>query len=153
MIVSGFFGLLIMSSISCCVLCFYAFALMYDIGIKFDMIWYDMIWCSCRKPGLLVPFAWDFGKVGPTLLLCRKDLQCRRPGLVCQGSWQYSAVELSLLKTQTLGIMFLPQVRCYSPGVSARLDLGRFFTEKTSSAVGPGCWQCTTVDPCQKPQT
>ena len=38
------FGLLTMSSISCCVLCFYAFVLMYDIGIKFDMIWYDMIW-------------------------------------------------------------------------------------------------------------
>ena len=40
----AFFGLLIMSSISCCVLFFYAFVLMYDIGIKFDMIWYDMIW-------------------------------------------------------------------------------------------------------------
>ena len=44
MIVSGLFGLLIMSSISCCVLCFYAFVLMYDIGIKFDMI-HDSLIC------------------------------------------------------------------------------------------------------------
>ena len=42
MIVSGLFDLLIMSSISCCV--FYAFVLMYDIGIKFDMI--DMMIAS-----------------------------------------------------------------------------------------------------------
>ena len=34
---SGLYGLLIMSSISCCVfLCL--FVLLYDIGIKFDMI-------------------------------------------------------------------------------------------------------------------
>ena len=42
MIVLGFFGLFVMSSISCCVLCL--FVLMYDIGIKYDMIWWYMIW-------------------------------------------------------------------------------------------------------------
>ena len=41
--------------------------------------------CFCRKPGLTVPFAWDFGKAGPTALFCRKDLQWCRPGLVCPG--------------------------------------------------------------------
>ena len=42
MIFSCLYGLLIMSSISCCFLCL--FVLMYGIGIKFDMMWYDMIW-------------------------------------------------------------------------------------------------------------
>ena len=37
-IVSGIFGLKIMSSISCCVLYVYLFVLMYDIEIKFNII-------------------------------------------------------------------------------------------------------------------
>ena len=62
-----------------------------------------------------LPFAQDFGKAGPTAPFCRKGLKCRRPGLVCPGSWQCSAVDPSLPKTQTLGIMFLLQARANMP--------------------------------------
>ena len=78
-------------------------------------------------PGL--PFAQDFGKAGPTAPFCRKSLKCRRPRLVCPGSWQCSAVDPSLPKTQTLGIMFLPQARANSaicPGFRQGWTYGAF---------------------------
>ena len=49
-----------------------------------------------------------------------------------------------------------PDLRHYIPAaspvqfahrISARLDLRHLFAEKTSSAVGPGSWQCSAVDP------
>ena len=100
-----------------------------------------------------VPFAQDFGKVGPTAL-CRKDLQCRRPGLVCPGFWQCSAVDPSLPKTRTLGIMFLPQARA-NPVPFAR-DFGKAGPTalcrkdlqcRRPGLVCPGFWQCSAVDP------
>ena len=46
-------------------LCFYAFVLMYDIGIKFYMIWYDMI---CYD--MIVWIKVVFVKSKPSLLKC-----------------------------------------------------------------------------------
>ena len=62
---SGLYGLLIMSSISCCVfLCL--FVLLYDIGIKFDMIWYD-IWCVYIDLYPIAVFTSKVFELGPIL--------------------------------------------------------------------------------------
>ena len=46
--VSGLYGLLIMSSISCCVFMPVCFVVWYWNKVWYDMIWYDMIWSWIR---------------------------------------------------------------------------------------------------------